>query len=292
MGPVHYLDQWVFRMISKIRWISFLLSILLGLPVQAALVLEGKATQGGWMIAHDDNAEMPILEAQLDGKPLLISSSGYLVFGFGRDAGPDHLLTLRYHQGVAPVSHPITVTQRRYNIQRIEGIEPRIMTPSAEDLVRIDHEAAAVQAARKIASDRQDFLQQFHWPAKGPISGVYGSQRVYNGVPKNPHMGLDIAAPKGAWIKAPIAGKVVFAEPDLFYSGGTVILDHGLGLFSTYIHMEWVAVNIGDELKQGDHIGKVGAKGRASGPHLHWGMSWFEERLDPQLWLPSIESKE
>lgn len=267
-----------------IRWV-LIIGLSLAGPVYAELMFDGHATQGGWMTAHETDKNQTLLAASLDDKPLLISSQGYMVFGFGRDAALAHLLKVRYSHGKEQ-SYPIQLSKRDYATQRVDGIAPEIMEPSSEDQIRIEREAAAVQAVRKIASDRHDFLQKVIWPLKGPVSGVYGSQRIYNGVPKNPHMGLDIAAPRGAWIHAPLCGRVVFAEPDLFYSGGTVIMDHGLGLFSTYIHMDSVAVKVGDELKQGDQIGQVGSKGRASGPHLHWSMNWFEERLDPQLLLP------
>ncbi len=252
--------------------------------VHAELKLEGQPIQGGWMMAYEQDSSQPIVRAQLDGKPLLISPSGYMVFGFGRDAQLHHELIVCYDKGDEK-TYSITLDQQAYKIQRIEGIEPRIMEPSAENLIRIEHESAAVAAARKESSVRENFLQKFIWPAKGPISGVYGSQRFYNGVPKNPHVGLDIAAPRGSWVRAPAAGKVVFAEPDLFYSGGTVIVDHGFGIFSTFIHMDSISVKAGDELKQSDKIGRVGSKGRASGPHLHWAMNWFEVRLDPAFWV-------
>jgi murein DD-endopeptidase MepM/ murein hydrolase activator NlpD len=115
---------------------------------------------------------------------------------------------------------------------------------------------------------------------------VFGSQRILNGEPRQPHLGLDVAAPAGAPVRAPAAGRVTLAEPDLFLTGGTILLDHGHGLSSVFAHLSRLDVKAGDEVRQGDVIGAVGGTGRASGPHLHWGMSWFGERLDPALLVP------
>jgi murein DD-endopeptidase MepM/ murein hydrolase activator NlpD len=131
-------------------------------------------------------------------------------------------------------------------------------------------------------------LAGFVWPAQGPISGVYGSQRFYNGEPRNPHYGVDVAVPKGTPVHAPAAGVVTLAEPDLYFSGGTVILDHGYRLSSTFLHMSEVSVQVGDELQAGDLIGAVGSTGRATGPHLDWRMNWRQQRIDPQLLAPPM----
>ena len=139
---------------------------------------------------------------------------------------------------------------------------------------------------------RPDLLQAalagFVWPAEGPISGVYGSQRFYNGEPRRPHFGVDVAVPTGTIVRAPAAGVVTLAEPDLYFSGGTVILDHGYRLSSSFLHMSEVAVQVGDELQPGDIIGAVGSTGRATGPHLDWRMNWREQRIDPQLLAPPM----
>jgi murein DD-endopeptidase MepM/ murein hydrolase activator NlpD len=127
------------------------------------------------------------------------------------------------------------------------------------------------------------FSEKFDWPANGPISGVFGSQRILNGEPKAPHYGVDIAAGEGAPVRAPADGVVRLAEPDFYLTGGTVVLDHGHGVSTTYLHMSRVDAKAGDHLKRGDLFGAVGHKGRATGPHMHWAMNWFQVRLDPSL---------
>jgi murein DD-endopeptidase MepM/ murein hydrolase activator NlpD len=160
------------------------------------------------------------------------------------------------------------------------------VTPDTTNLARIKAEQDQVNATRVSPSNLRDFLVPFIWPAKGPISGVYGSQRILNGEPRAPHYGLDIAAPEGSPIVAPAPGVVKLVAPDFFLTGGTVILDHGFGVQSAFIHMSKVEVKDGQVVKQGEQIGHVGHTGRATGPHLHWGMTWGTVRLDPQLWVP------
>ena len=186
----------------------------------------------------------------------------------------------------------VSVAQREYRVSRIEGVPQRTVTPPKEQLERIRRERALVANAKARHIERPDWLMQvdggFRWPVTGRISGVYGSQRVYNGTPGNPHYGVDVAVPTGTPVHAPAAGRVTLAEPDLFYSGGTVILDHGYGLSSSFLHMSEIHVNVGDELRPGDPIGAVGATGRATGPHLDWRMSWRDRRVDPQRLVPPM----
>jgi len=177
------------------------------------------------------------------------------------------------------------VARRSYDVQRIDGVPERTVTPPAEVLARIRREQALVDRARAPVSARQDFLSGFARPLEGPITGVYGSARIYNGVPKNPHYGLDIAAPSGTLVRAPAAGVVRLAQPDLYFSGGTLIVDHGQGLTSTFIHLSALLVAEGDELARGEPIARVGATGRATGPHLDWRMNWQDVRIDPALVL-------
>jgi murein DD-endopeptidase MepM/ murein hydrolase activator NlpD len=168
----------------------------------------------------------------------------------------------------------------------VTGLPPQTVTPPPALLERIKRENEALNIARAMDSDDENFLKPFAWPAEGPISGVFGSQRVLNGEPKAPHAGLDIAAPEGAPVHAAAAGTVTLAEPDLFYTGGTVMIDHGHGLSTIYVHMSKVLVKKGAAVKQGTPIGAVGKTGRASGPHLHFGAAWFNVKLDPALLLP------
>ena len=174
------------------------------------------------------------------------------------------------------VSRPVHVVQRL----------------TSEQLDRIARERALVGSAKARVIERPDLLRDtlagFTWPAQGPISGVYGSQRVYNGTPRSPHYGVDVAVPTGTPVTAPAPGVVTLAEPDLFYSGGTIILDHGYNLSSSFLHLSAVSVKVGQVIETGDVIGEVGATGRATGPHLDWRMSWRRERIDPQLLVPAM----
>ena len=162
-----------------------------------------------------------------------------------------------------------------------------MVTPPDSVLARIKDDNWRVAKARKTSSERADFAARFIWPAEGPITGVYGSQRVFNGVPKRPHYGVDVGAPTGTQVIAPAGGKVTLAHPDLYYSGGTIIIDHGLGVNSTFLHLSKLTVEPGEMVKQGQKIGEIGATGRATGPHLDWRINWFSERLDPALLVPA-----
>ena len=233
----------------------------------------------------------PGTEVRLDDVSLDVLPDGTFFAAFHRDApssselfiGDDCVLDL-------------AVAQREYRIQRVEGVPQRTVTPPKEQLERIRRERALVANAKAARIQRPDWLMEidggYQWPVIGPISGVYGSQRVYNGTPGNPHYGVDVAVPTGTQVTAPASGRVTLAEDDLFYSGGTVILDHGYGLSSSFLHMSRIDVKVGDELSPGDPIGAVGATGRATGPHLDWRMSWRDRRVDPQLLVPPMPKPE
>ncbi len=222
----------------------------------------------------------PQYQLQVAGKPLPLGPTGAFVFGLGRDAksvnltvlGPDGL-----QQRLA-----IAVEAREYNVQRVNGVPGKTVTPPQSQIERIQKEAALAAKARAVNSTLQDFADDFQWPLTGPITGVYGSQRIYNGVPKNPHFGVDVARPKGTLVVAPAGGVVRLAYDDMFFSGGTLIVDHGHGLTSTFIHLSEILVQEGQRLERGSPIAKVGATGRATGPHLDWRMNWLSERVDPQ----------
>lgn len=223
----------------------------------------------------------------VDGKALDVLPDGTTAVGFGRDAAPQARLEI---SGAQPCEQMLHIAAREYRIQRVEGVPQKTVTPPKAQLERIRREAAQVRAARAPKIEDSALLSQvlgaFVWPVTGPISGVYGSQRVYNGTPGRPHYGVDVAVPTGTPVLAPAAGVVTLAEPDLFYSGGTVILDHGYNLSSTFLHMSEVHAKVGQRLNAGDPIGAVGATGRATGPHLDWRMNWRKERIDPQLLVP------
>lgn len=239
--------------------------------------LEGRAQQGGLLFGQ----AAPGSEVRLDGAPLMVSADGRFVFGFGRDdAGT---VTLEVSEpGMDTVRRTLTIAPRDYDIERIEGLPPATVTPPPEVLERIRREAGLVRQARARRDDRTDWATGFAWPASGRLSGFYGSQRVLNGEPRRPHFGVDVAAPEGTPVTAPAPGFVTLAEPDLYYSGGTLIIDHGQGLTSTFLHLSEILTAPGERVEQGELVGRIGATGRATGPHLDWRMNWFDKRVDPQ----------
>ena len=247
--------------------------------------LDGRLVPGGLVYAR----VAPGAKVMLDGQPLDVMDDGLVLFGLGRDAKPSFELSL---EGPVNCKRRVNIAPREYNIQRVEGVPQRTVTPDPADLERIARERELVRKAKARNIQRPDLLAAavagFDWPAIGPISGVYGSQRVYNGKPGNPHYGVDVAVPTGSIVRAPAPGIITLAEPDLFYSGGTIILDHGYRLSSSFLHLSKVRVEVGQEVAVGDIIGEVGATGRATGPHLDWRMSWRRERVDPQLLVPPM----
>ncbi len=266
------------------RFILGAVLAMLCLPFSAqALILEGNLVQGGMAIGKVD----PAATIHFQGKPVRVSPEGLFVIGFSRDAKPESVIELHHPSGTVE-KHSIGIEKRTYKIQRIDGLPPRKVSPSAEDLERIGKDIALVKKVRKKDDPRTDFSQTFIWPVIGRISGVYGSQRILNGKPKRPHYGVDIAAPTGTPVRAPADGVVSMVHDDMFYSGGTLIVDHGHGLSTTYMHLHKILVENGQRVRQGDVIAQVGATGRVTGPHLHWGMNWFNTRLDPSLLVPPI----
>jgi murein DD-endopeptidase MepM/ murein hydrolase activator NlpD len=185
-------------------------------------------------------------------------------------------------------SREIEITPRQFNIENINGVPENTVNPPPEIAARIEREQAEVTSARLRNDNRTDFDTTFIWPVAGRVSGVYGSQRIYNGTPKSWHSGLDVAAKAGTPIKTPAAGIVTFAKPDLYLTGGTVLIDHGMGVSSNFLHLSRLDVKVGDRVEQGQTIGLVGATGRATGPHMHWGMNWLKVRIDPQLLVSAL----
>ncbi len=247
------------------------------------LELQGQPVQGGLMQGRTD----PGTEVTFDGRPVRISKDGVFLIGFGRDAPAQAKLVVTFTDG-SREWRELKVGQRKYKIQRIDGLPPRKISPSEEDLARIHRESASIKEARTKDDARTDFLKGFIWPAKGRISGIYGSQRILNGETRRPHYGLDIAAPVETAVVAPASGIVTLTHPDMFYSGGTLILDHGHGLSSTFIHLHRILVKEGQYVRQGDVIAEIGATGRVTGPHLDWRINLFKRRLDPQLILKAM----
>ncbi len=243
-------------------------------------VIKADMVQGGVLIGQLGQEESI---AFLD-KAIKVSEEGFFVIGFGREHGEE--LVLKHTVKNQTKSIELTIAARDWKIERVDGLPESKVNPTApEVLQRIRADASAIKMARAIVSDTFFFLESFIKPAEGRISGVYGSQRVLNGVPKRPHYGLDIAAPVGTPIYAPASGSVSLVHNDMFYSGATVIIDHGFGLNSTFLHLDSIAVALGQKIKQGELIGTIGKSGRASGPHLDWRINWFDQRLDPALFI-------
>ncbi|MEH6551291.1 MAG: M23 family metallopeptidase [Pseudomonadales bacterium] len=273
----------------KRRWCSVVISVGAGalsvlISFKAlALELNGNFIQGGLLTGQAS----PVAQVYLGERKLKLTVDGQFVIGLGRDFPSELSLTTRTDDGKEE-SYLYPIMAREYKISRVEGIAKKIMQPSAEDSARASEDARQIRAARGKISSRTDFLDAFQWPVTGRISGVFGSQRVYNGVPGRPHYGVDVAMPTGTRVNAPVSGLVVFAQPDTFYSGGLVILDHGHGLSSSFLHMSKLWVTAGEEVDAGQRIGEIGATGRASGPHLDWRMNWFDQKIDPQLLVPAM----
>lgn len=218
------------------------------------------------------------------GRDLRSTGYGSVVFGVGRDeTGPLQVDVVRADGGRS--THAIAVTPRDWPVEHVDGVPPKTVDPPPAIAERIRREQAQVTAARTRDDARADFAQPFEWPVRGRISGRFGNGRVYNGKPGSGHSGMDIAVPAGTPVKAPAAGIVTFAAPDLYLTGGTLLLDHGHGVSSNFLHLSRIDVAAGERVEQGQVVGAVGATGRATGPHLHWGMNWFDVRVDPLLVL-------
>ena len=215
----------------------------------------------------------------LDGRPLHVMADGRFAFGFGPNQTTASLVTVRYPEGGGD-SRFFTPTARQYEIQHVNGLPQNTVTPPPEVLARIKQEAESIYLARQRDTAGEDFLSGFDWPAPGIESGVFGSQRIDNGVPMTPHFGVDMAAPTGTPIHAPAYGTVSLSA-DHYLNGGFTLIDHGQGVSTSYLHQSKRLVKDGDVVKRGQLIGEIGQTGRATGPHLHWAMNWFEVKLDP-----------
>lgn len=264
--------------------IRALLSLFV-LSLAAPTVLAQEAPvelRGEWCQGHLLRGQAaPGATAHLNGKPLRVSPEGAFVFGFGRDEAESQHLLVRL-PGDQVWERSDVPCSREYQIQRIDGLPPSKVTPDPKALKRIREEAAQAAAARTFDIDDSAVFDDFVWPSRGPISGVYGSQRILNGEPRNPHFGVDVAAPTGTEVVAPVAGIVRMAHPDMYFSGGTLIMDHGHGVTSSFLHLSKIVVKEGQRVEQGQKIAEIGATGRVTGPHLDWRMNWFGVRVDPQ----------
>ncbi len=253
------------------------------LSAQAEIQLSGEIKQGGLVIGKTQ----PNYTVMLNERVLPVSINGDYVFAFSRDDNNKYLLKVTSPEGTIEQKKLIPA-KRDYKISRVEGIKKSIMSPNKKAKTRAKQDWQMMNKVRKISSDLTDFSQGFIAPRKARITGVYGSQRYYNGVAKNPHYGVDYAGAIGSPVKAPAAGKVLLWVPDMFYSGGTLVIDHGHGITSNFLHLSASLVKEGDLVNQGQVIAKVGNSGRVTGPHLDWRMNWHKVRFDPQLAMKVI----
>jgi murein DD-endopeptidase MepM/ murein hydrolase activator NlpD len=245
----------------------------------SGVAVASDAVQGALVIGEVG----PDVQVFVDGKAVRVQS-GRFCFGFGRDAVKPAEVRVVFADG-REITRSVTPQTRNFVIQRIDGLPEQYVSPPPDILERIKRDAYAVGEARARDSDEMWFADKFIWPTDGPISSIYGSQRILNGQPREPHYGVDIAAPEGAPIVAPVGGIVTLAE-ELYLSGNTMLLDHGHGVSTSYLHMSRMDVKIGDRVAQGQQIGLVGKTGRVTGPHLCWRLNWFQTRLDVALLSP------
>jgi len=254
---------------------------LLASPVWAAgrskdrLVIKGAMEQGSLALGYAD----PKATVKIDGQAVRLSPDGVFAFGFAFDQTKPILVEVTWSDGAAE-SRSYTPTVRQYDIQHVDGLPQNTVTPPPEVLERIKREAGEIYVARQRDMPGSDFLSGFDWPAPGRESGVFGSQRIDNGIPMTPHFGVDMAAPTGTPIHAPADGTVSLSA-DHYLNGGFTLIDHGQGVSTSYLHQSKRLVKDGDVVKRGQLIGEIGQTGRATGPHLHWAMNWFEVKLDP-----------
>jgi hypothetical protein len=274
------------RLVAPRALQALLLGLALALPAAASdrrtevpeTVSQGALVRGTTAVGN---------QVQLDGRPLRVDAAGRFVFGVGRDRRDPLRLQVRWFDGASETVN-LKVLPRDWPIEHVQGVPPATVDPPPEIAARIAREQAAVAAARVRDDARSDFAAAFDWPLAGRISGRFGSARSYNGKPGTPHSGTDVAAPAGTPLRAPAPGVVSFVGPDLYLTGGTLLLDHGHGVSSAFLHLSRIDVVAGQRVERGEVLGAVGATGRATGPHMHWGLNWFDVRLDPELLAPPM----
>ncbi|MGK9475675.1 M23 family metallopeptidase [Melioribacter sp. OK-6-Me] len=241
--------------------------------------LSGEAVQGSIIIGSGEN----VVEVYLNKKPIPVDKNGRFVIGFDRNEKGLRTLKIKFKDGTIKTKK-LTIKKRKYEIQRLK-IKDKYVDPPEEDMERIDRELEIMKEARKKIGqiDSMMFDDGFVMPVEGgEITAVFGSQRILNGIPKKPHNGIDIGDVEvGTQVKAAADGIVVLAGEDFYFNGNFVLIDHGLGLNTIYLHLNKLYVTDGQLVKKGEVIGEVGSTGRSTGPHLHWGVQWYSKRIDP-----------
>lgn len=239
---------------------------------------EGDVVQGGLVIGHAPAGS----SVRVDGEPVMVDEAGRFLLGFTREATEPVDVEVELPSG-SRLERRLTPEPRDFEVQRIDGLPEDQVTPPESVLERIRADARAARQARQRRDARSDWSAGFQWPLVGPVTGVYGSQRILNGQPRNPHWGIDIAAPTGTAVIAPAPGVVSLVHPDMYFSGATLFIDHGHGLVSAFLHLQSIDVEPGERVAAGERIGSVGATGRATGPHLDWRINLGDIRVDPGL---------
>lgn len=264
------------------RWLAALLTFFGGAQIPAGAVDAPVSFEGIWRQGAVLMGQAPAgSKIAFDGHDVALTPYGTFVIGLDRDekSPAEVQVTL---PGRAPQTLRHAVAPGHWKAQRIDGLPKSKVNPPAEVMARIAREAGEIRTVREEASDLTGFTQRFIWPAKGRISSVFGSQRILDGVPKQPHYGIDLAVTAGTPVKAPADGRVSLVAADLYFTGGTVMIDHGHGVQSDYAHLGRIDVKVGDHVEQGQVFARSGQSGRATGPNLHWGVSWFDNHVDPR----------
>ena len=244
-------------------------------------IFNGKFVQGGIVIGQNKLAKKVFFNKKI----IQISKDGYFMFGFGRDYKSSSTLKIIKDSKDDILEYNFNIEKSIYKIEKINGLPNKMVTPEPEFYKKINEDRTLIKNSMNEKYFVDKFPLTFIKPTEGRISGIYGSQRILNGVKKNPHGGLDIAAPEGTPIKTMSDGKVLLAAKGLYYTGNIVIIDHGYELKSMYIHMKDINIKKGDLVKQGQIIGTVGSTGRSTGPHLHWNVYWNKIRVNPEILL-------
>ena len=258
------------------RYITLFVIIYFYSSIVQAVEFQGKFEQGSFIIGKAQKGS----KVQIDNRKIRITKDGYFVFGLDRDRKNNVIIKISVNQNIKIIEKKIL--KRDYKIQRIDGLPKKHVTPPPEVYERIKKDNILIGEARSIDTTYNYFKNKFINPVdKYIITGVYGSQRILNGKPRRPHYGIDFHAPEGTPVKAMMDGEITLAEKDMYFTGGTIIFDHGHGISTLYMHMKDVKVEVGQKVRQGGIVGTLGKSGRATGPHLDIRLNWFEVKLDP-----------
>ena len=256
---------------------------IISLEKDKNIILNGNFIQGGLVYGKS----IPKTSIKFMKRFIFQDSDNKFVFGMGRDYPKTAMLEIKYNNDIRKIN--IKIKKQVYKIQKIKGLPKKMVTPPESVYKRIIRENKEIAKVRTLNSKINYIFQDFIWPVQGIITGVFGSQRILNGKPRRPHYGIDIAASKGTNILAPTDSIVRMAEDNLYFTGGTIMLDHGHGVTSVYSHLSKLLVQKNQKIKKGHVIGHVGSTGRSTGPHLDWRINWFDQRLDPSLFIKQVK---